>query len=137
MKVGELVLRVLLIGVAFLMLSGCMPPQPEAGSDQVTSGSFLFQTIYFVVVVYFVYWMLVLRPQQLKVDEQKKFLEGIKKGAQVLTTGGIYGKVAAVKDDHVMLEVAQNVRIKVDRDSVRPLKPELAGDKAAESKDSK
>jgi preprotein translocase subunit YajC len=59
-----------------------------------------------------------IRPQTKRQKEIKKQLEAMKNGDTVVTSGGIYGKVKDIKDTTVTIEVADNVRIKVDKNSV-------------------
>jgi preprotein translocase subunit YajC len=56
-----------------------------------------------------------IRPQMKKQKEVRLFREGIKKGDKVLTVGGIYGRISEIQDTTVLLEIADGVRIKVDK----------------------
>lgn len=67
-----------------------------------------------------VFWLLIFRPQQKKQKEHTKLLEGLNRGDSVLTTSGIYGKVVAIADNVVTIEIAPNVRVKM-------LKSQVAG----------
>jgi len=67
-----------------------------------------------MIMVFLVFYFLVIKPQEKKMKEQKKLLESIKKGDQVITTAGIIGKVAAVEKDNIMLEVGPNTKIKFE-----------------------
>jgi preprotein translocase subunit YajC len=68
----------------------------------------------FIVIFYF----FMIRPQQKKQKEQKKFIDEIKKGDQVVTMGGIHGKVAGIEGDTISLEVDRSTKIKVEKSSV-------------------
>ena len=59
-----------------------------------------------------------IRPQQKKQKEIKKMREAMKVGDKVITSGGIYGKIKDVNDTNFTIEIAENVRIKVDKASV-------------------
>ena len=65
-------------------------------------------------------YFLMIRPQQKKQKEKQKMLEALKKGDNVITGGGIHGKVAGFADDNktVLLKVDDNVKIKVDRSAI-------------------
>lgn len=65
-----------------------------------------------------VFYLFFIRPQQRKQKEQKKFTEAIKKGASVVTIGGIHGKVASISDETVILEVDKGARLKVEKSSI-------------------
>lgn len=61
---------------------------------------------------------MVIKPQQAKQKNQLTLLRSLKKGDGIITTSGIHGKVVSVEDTHVMIEIAQNVRVKVERDHI-------------------
>lgn len=67
-----------------------------------------------VVVFYF----FMIRPQQKKQKEVARMRESLKVGDKVLTSGGIYGRIKEVNDDSFLVEIADNVKIKVDKASV-------------------
>ncbi|SFD84973.1 preprotein translocase subunit YajC [Thermophagus xiamenensis] len=71
----------------------------------------LFPFILIIVVFYF----FMIRPQVKRQKELKKYRDNLKKGDKVVTTGGIYGKVTEVKENYVIVEIANNVNIKVDK----------------------
>ena len=65
-----------------------------------------------------VFYFFMIRPQSKKQKELKKFREALSEGSKVITVGGIHGKVTQIKDDTILLEIAENVRIKIDKGSV-------------------
>src|ERR1700720_5031302 len=67
-----------------------------------------------VAVMYF----LVFRPQNKKAQEQAKLLSSLKRNDEVVTTGGIIGRIAEVGDKVIILEVAPNVRLRVERPQI-------------------
>ena len=71
-----------------------------------------------IVLIFVVMWLFMIRPQQKKQKEVEKFRQGLKKGDKVVTIGGLYGTVVEVKENTLLLEVDQNVKIKVDKASV-------------------
>jgi len=74
-----------------------------------------------LVLIMVIFYFLLIRPQQKKLKEQRALVESLKKGDQIITGGGIYGKVADVKDDVLKVDIADGVRIKVKRDSITGL----------------
>jgi preprotein translocase subunit YajC len=78
------------------------------------------------VLIFVVMWFLLIRPQQKKAKEHRAMVAALKRGDRVVTNGGIYGQVTHVADDHLMVEIADGVKIKVVRDAVAavPGKPE-------------
>ena len=71
-----------------------------------------------LVLIFVVFYFLLIRPQQKKTKEHRLMLAGLKKNDEVVTAGGIYGKVVSLTDAVVTLEVAQNVRIRVSRPQI-------------------
>ena len=87
----------------------------QATSPQGGGG---YTQIIFFVGIAVVFYFFMIRPQQKKQKEQKKFLEEIKKGDNVVTIGGIHGKVYAIDDSTITLDVDKSTKIVFDRSSV-------------------
>lgn len=87
--------------------------QEAAGNKQNPYSSLLF---FAVLIIIFYFFMI--RPQMKKQKELRNYRESLKKGDKVVTTGGIYGKILEIKDNTVIVEIDQNVKIKLDRGSV-------------------
>ena len=77
-----------------------------------------WSSILMIVLMFVVIYFFMIRPQQKRQKEIKKFRESIKAGDKVITAGGIYGKVKDVKETTITLEIADNVRITIDKNSV-------------------
>lgn len=60
-----------------------------------------------------IFWFLIIRPQMKQQKQHREKIAGIKKGDQVVTSGGIVGKVVRVDDDYADVEIAQGVKVKV------------------------
>ncbi len=73
-----------------------------------------------IVALIAIFYFFMIRPQQRKQKEIRKFREGLNVGDRVITAGGIYGKIRAVKENTITLEIAANVRISIDKGSVYP-----------------
>lgn len=72
-----------------------------------------------MVLIFVVFYFFMIRPQQKRQKEINKQRENMQSGDKVVTSGGIYGKIRDIKDDNtVIIEIAENVRIKVDKSSV-------------------
>ncbi|HIZ87050.1 MAG TPA: preprotein translocase subunit YajC [Candidatus Coprenecus pullistercoris] len=76
--------------------------------------SFLILMILIFVVMYF----FMIRPQQKKQKEIVKWRESLQKGDKIVTVGGIYGTIDEVKDTFLIVEIDNNVKIRVDKSSV-------------------
>ncbi|NJN42459.1 MAG: preprotein translocase subunit YajC [Flammeovirgaceae bacterium] len=72
----------------------------------------------FMVAIIAVFYFFMIRPQQKKAKDQKKFIEEIKKGDQVVTIGGIHGRVAEIEGDTFILEGERGIRIKFSKSAV-------------------
>ena len=65
-----------------------------------------------------IFYFFMIRPQQKKQKDQRKYLEEIKKGDMAVTAGGIHGKISAIDDETVLLEVDRGTKIKVEKSSI-------------------
>jgi preprotein translocase subunit YajC len=71
-----------------------------------------------IVVIFIIFYFLLIRPQKKKATEFKKLLEGLKKGDKIVTAGGIYGVIEAVNDSTVVVKIAENTKVKLNKNSV-------------------
>ena len=68
-----------------------------------------------LVLMFVIFYFLLIRPQQTKAKKHRELLSNLKRGDSVITSGGIYGRIAEINENIVVLEVADKVRIKVGR----------------------
>lgn len=94
----------------------------NAGSKQPQDQGVMGQYggLIMIVVLIAVFYFLLIRPQQKKQKEMRKFREALKEGDHVVTAGGIYGKISGVKDTTFVINIGDGVNIKVDKGSVYP-----------------
>lgn len=88
----------------------------------------------FFIGIFLFFYLLIIRPQAKRTKDQKKMLETLSRGNEVVTNGGILGKVAELDDNFVSLEVGENMVIKVQRHAISNLMPKgtiKASNKAA------
>jgi preprotein translocase subunit YajC len=71
-----------------------------------------------LIAMFAIFYFLLIRPQQKRTKDHKAMIEAIKRGDDVVTSGGIHGKVTGVTDDVLTLEVAPNVKIRVQKQAV-------------------
>lgn len=76
-----------------------------------------------LVVIMVAFYFILLRPQQKRQKEHKTMIEALKKGDEVVTGGGVLGRIVEVGDNFVSIEVADNVVIKVQKAAVSSLLP--------------
>jgi len=74
--------------------------------------------IFMLLAMFAIFYFLLIRPQQKRAKQHKEMIEALKSGDQVITAGGIHGRVVTVQDKVVTLEVATGVRVKVNRVSI-------------------
>jgi len=71
-----------------------------------------------LILIVVVFYFFMIRPQMKRQKEAKTFRESLQKGDKVITLGGMYGKIVEVNEGTVMLEVDNNVKIKVDKSAL-------------------
>ena len=86
--------------------------RPEGGG----SGGLL--SLWPIILIFVIFYFLLIRPQQKKQKEHQKMLESIRKGDRVVTSGGIYGTVVGVKENVVVLKIADNVKVEIAKSAV-------------------
>ncbi len=83
-----------------------------------------------LLLMFVVFYILLIRPQQKRTKQHKELLNSLKKGDEVVTSGGLFGKVTGITENVVTLEVADKVRIKLQRGNISGMKPKPAADKS-------
>ena len=74
-----------------------------------------------IILMFAIFYFLLIRPQQKKAKEHRELLGALKVGDNVLTSGGLYGKITGLKENIVTVEIAPKVRVKVSRGSISGL----------------
>jgi preprotein translocase subunit YajC len=68
-----------------------------------------------IILIFVIFYFLLIRPQQKQKKEHQNLLSNLRVGDNVLTSGGIYGRITGVKDDKITVEISDKVRVKVNR----------------------
>ena len=92
------------------------------GAVQPEGPGALMQLVFFggfILIFYFLMW----RPQSKRAKEHKSFVSGLSKGDEVITTGGIAGKISKVSEDFIRVEVAEGVEIKIQKVAISTALP--------------
>ena len=76
-----------------------------------------------IIGMILIFWFLIIRPQMKRQKEHQQKIEAIKKGDQVVTAGGLVGKVHKVDDSYVELDLAQGVRVKAVKNTIGDIIP--------------
>ena len=101
----------LFITAAFI--GGCMPAEaPEGG------GEFDWTIIIFMVVIFGLMYLVLIRPQRKKQKEHQQLMEELNRGDRVVTAGGIYGVIESLSDDSVVIKVESGATMRVARNSI-------------------
>jgi preprotein translocase subunit YajC len=71
-----------------------------------------------IILIFVVFYFLLIRPQQKRAKDHRNLLSNLKEGDQVITSGGIYGRITGIRDDKITLEISDKVRVKVNRGNI-------------------
>ena len=110
------------------MVENFIPLQAAAGAGQGWSSMIM------IVLLIAIFYFLMIRPQQKKQKEIRKFRESLRKGDRVITAGGILGKIKEVKDNTMMSSVSPDVVLEVDKGSIYPSAADAQQEQAAKEK---
>ena len=80
-----------------------------------------------LALILLIFWVVAIRPARKKQDELQQTIANLKKGDKVLTTGGIYGEVVSTDTAHLVIKIAENVKIKVTRSAIAGLQHQESG----------
>ena len=98
-------------------------------------GPSTFTSLVPLILIFVVFYFLLIRPQQKKAREHREMLSQLKRNDEIMTNGGVLGKITNINDTELTLEVAPNVRIRVSRGHVaQRMTPEKAPAKDAKAK---
>jgi preprotein translocase subunit YajC len=76
-----------------------------------------------MIVLFAVFYMLLIRPQQKRQKEHKNMVAGLAKGDEVVTMGGVLGKITKVEENFVNLEIASGIEVRLQRSSIQAMMP--------------
>jgi len=91
--------------------------QRPGGAGEVPRGSAVGGLLP-LILIFFVFYFLLIRPQQRKVREHQSLLNALKKGDEVITSGGIHGIITAIKGDVVDLKIAEGVKVVLSKSAI-------------------
>lgn len=89
---------------------------------QPASAASTFQMFLPMILVFVIFYFLLIRPQSKQRKQHQELVSNLKKGDEVVTASGIYGKIHGVADNIVTVEIADNVRIKMDKQQIATVK---------------
>lgn len=91
----------------------------DVSTQQAGGLSMLLMPAIFILIFYFLLW----RPQSKRAKEQREMIDNIKKGDEIVTSGGLLGKVVGLHDKFLDLNIAEGIEIKVQRNAVSAVLP--------------
>ncbi len=87
-------------------------------AQQAADGGGMVQTLILFGLIFVIFYFMIIRPQQKRQKERQKMLDAVEKGDKVVTSGGIHGTIVGIEDKTVLVQIADNVKVKVDRGSI-------------------
>lgn len=91
---------------------------PQGGAAQGQGGGNPMSLIFMIIAIFAVMYFLMIRPQQRQRKQHQDMLSQLGKGDKVVTAGGLHATVAGIKDNTVILKIADNVKVEVNRSSI-------------------
>ncbi|MDO8461544.1 MAG: preprotein translocase subunit YajC [Deltaproteobacteria bacterium] len=104
------------------MLTLAFAETVSSASTTATGGMANIQMFLPMILVFGIFYLLIIRPQAKQQKKHKALLSQIKKGDEVVTNSGIYGRVYGIADNIVTLEIAENIRVRIDKPQIARLK---------------
>ena len=89
---------------------------PQGGSG--AGGGSMVSTFVMFGAIFLIFYFMIIRPQQKRAKEREKLLSSIEKGDKVITSGGMHGTVAGVEEKTILLQVTENVKLKIERSAI-------------------
>ena len=96
------------------MLSFLAMSAPAEGGG---GGSMLIQFAP-IILIFLVFWFMIIRPQKKQQDQRKTMIEALKRGDQIVTSGGLFATVRDVKGDRVVATIADGVKVEISKQSI-------------------
>lgn len=106
-----------------LILPGLLLPATALAQEPPAGGGSAMAQIIFFGGFILIFYLLIWRPQSKRAKEHKNLVSNLAKGDEIITSGGVAGRITNVTDDFIVLEVADNVTIKVQKNAVASALP--------------
>lgn len=101
------------------LISAAQAAESNAAAPQGFAGLDILILVVFVLIFYFLLW----RPQSKRAKDHRELIASLSKGDEVITAGGIYGKITEINDNAIHVAIAQGVEIKIQKASVASVLP--------------
>ena len=89
---------------------------PPQGGD--AGGGSLISTLIMFGAIFAIFYFMIIRPQQKRAKEREKLLSNIEKGDKIITSGGVHATIVGIEEKTVLIEIAPNVKIKIERSAI-------------------
>lgn len=103
--------------IVLTLVFGASDVFAQAAAQPDTASRFMSMIPMFIMV-FFIFYILVLRPQDKKLKEQNALISSLQKSDNVVTSSGIIGRVVAIEEKHITLEVSPNVKIQFEKEYI-------------------
>ena len=113
-------LAALFVNLAFVSNAFAMAGQPAQGGKE--GGGGLLGLFLPMIIVFGIFYLLLIRPQQKQQKKIRSMLETMQRGDEVITRGGIHGRIAGIAEGVITLEIADNVKIKINKEYIGVVK---------------
>jgi len=90
-------------------------PASDTAANGGGGGGSSWTSLIFIILLIVVFWLFFIRPQSKKAKEEQKFRDSLQKGDKVVTIGGFHGKVVEVKESTVVISLAPNTEVEVEK----------------------
>ena len=104
---------------AVFLISSAFAQTAAPAAASASDNSFLFMLVPMFAIMYF----LVIRPQQKRAKEQKALIAGLAKGDEIVTTGGVIGRISKLGESYVHIETGGNVELQIQRSAIVQVLP--------------
>ncbi|OQY70933.1 MAG: preprotein translocase subunit YajC [Ignavibacteriales bacterium UTCHB2] len=88
---------------------------PQGGE---AGGGSLISTLIMFGAIFAIFYFMIIRPQQKRAKEREKLLSNIEKGDKIITSGGVHATIVGIEEKTVLIEIAPNVKIKIERSAI-------------------
>lgn len=109
------------VGVVITLAPGLAFSQEGGKGGSPTQGLGMFLPL---ILIFVIFYLLIVRPQQKQAKKRQEMINALQKGDEVVTVGGVHGKVVGVADQILTVEIADNCKVKMERSGVQSLKGE-------------
>lgn len=105
-----------------LQLLAMAPPPDQQGGGSLVSTLIMFGSIFAI------FYFMIIRPQQKRAKEREALISAVAKGDKVVTNGGIHGTVAGIEDTTILLQIHDNVKIKIEKNAIATVVTKKTGE---------